>query len=136
MNVFNCTTINDLLSKELVQELSSSYGTPLYVYFERIIRERARSVLGIFNGINLFPTFACKANNNPNLLRILKEEGFGTDIVTLGEYYASKLAEIPDERIVWNGNGKSLKEMSLLSKVRYINVDFNRRIGKMERCSL
>ncbi|AFG34562.1 diaminopimelate decarboxylase [Fervidobacterium pennivorans DSM 9078] len=130
MNVFNCTTINDLLSEELVQELSSSYGTPLYVYFERIIRERARSVLGIFNGINIFPTFACKANNNPNLLRILKEEGFGTDIVTLGEYYASKLAEIPDERIVWNGNGKSLKEMSLLSKVRYINVD---SIEELER---
>ncbi|WP_448385087.1 diaminopimelate decarboxylase [Fervidobacterium sp.] len=121
--MFNCTTVSDSLTKELVQELAISYGTPLYVYFERIIRERARIVMGIFNGINIFPTFACKANNNPNLLRILKEEGFGTDVVTLGEYYASKLAEIPDGRIVWNGNGKSLKEMPLLSKIRYVNVD-------------
>ncbi|QIV77891.1 diaminopimelate decarboxylase [Fervidobacterium pennivorans] len=128
--MFNCTTVNDLLSGELVQKLSISYGTPLYVYFETIIRERARVVTGIFNGINIFPTFACKANNNPNLLRILKEEGFGTDIVTLGEYYASRLADIPDEKIVWNGNGKSLKEMALLSKVRYVNVD---SIEELER---
>jgi len=121
--MFNCTTIDDLLTEELVKELSISYGTPLYVYFERIIRERAKIVMDIFNGINIFPTFACKANNNPNLIKIMYDEGFGTDIVTLGEYHASKLAGVPDEKILWNGNGKTSEEMAILSKVRYVNVD-------------
>ncbi|MGQ9856463.1 MAG: diaminopimelate decarboxylase [Fervidobacterium sp.] len=109
--------------KELISKLGKTYGTPLYVYFEEVIRERARLVKSVFEGINLLPTFACKSNNNPNLIKILYEEGFGTDIVTVGEYYASKMADVPDEMIVWNGNGKSIEDMNELSNVRYVNID-------------
>ncbi|WP_275060690.1 diaminopimelate decarboxylase [Fervidobacterium islandicum] len=122
-------------SADLVEQLASMYGSPLYVYSEKIIRQRARIVKKTFEGINLFPTFACKANNNPNLIRILKDEGFGTDVVTLGEYHASKMAGILDEMIVWNGNGKCINEMSVLSNVRYVNVDSIEELERWKKIS-
>lgn len=121
--MFKITKADELITKELIEDLSYTYGTPLYLYFEKIIRERTESVKNVFSEVNIFPTFACKANNNPRLLNIISSEGFGMDVVTLGEYHASKLAGVPDEKIVWNGNGKSLEDMSLLAKVGYINID-------------
>ncbi|HBF11569.1 diaminopimelate decarboxylase [Thermotoga neapolitana] len=110
---------------EALKKAAEIHGTPLYVYFEETIRERARRVKEVFHGINLLPTFAVKANNNPNLLAILKEEGFGMDVVTKGELFAARLAGVDPFLIVWNGNGKSKEEMLHFLKegVRTINVD-------------
>ncbi|MCD6551037.1 diaminopimelate decarboxylase [Thermotoga sp.] len=110
---------------ETLKKAAETYGTPLYVYFEKAIRERARIVKEVFRGVNLLPTFAVKANNNPNLLTILREEGLGMDVVTKGELLAAKLAGVDPLLIVWNGNGKSKEEMVhfLEEGVRTINVD-------------
>ncbi|PLV60247.1 diaminopimelate decarboxylase [Thermotoga sp. KOL6] len=110
---------------EILKKAASLYGTPLYVYFESTIRDRASRVKEVFRGTNLFPTFAVKANNNPVLLKILKEEGFGMDIVTRGEFIATKLAGVPSTSIVWNGNGKSREDMLYLLEegVKIVNVD-------------
>ncbi|HOK87336.1 MAG TPA: diaminopimelate decarboxylase [Fervidobacterium sp.] len=109
---------------ELIEEIAGTYGTPLYVYLEDEISDRIEKVGRVFEGINLLPTFACKANNNPNIIRLFSKEGFGTDIVSIGEYHASKLAFVEDQDIVWNGNGKTNQEMEFLdSRVGYINID-------------
>lgn len=110
--------------KEIVISVAERYGTPTYVYIKDIVEQQIAKVKDTFEGIQLFPTFACKANNNPRLIGLFSQNGFGTDIVSLGEYHASKLAGVPDERIVWNGNGKTRKEMEFLKdKVGFINVD-------------
>jgi len=113
-----------LFTKELLKQIGETYGTPVYVYSQSEIERRIAIVKDTFSGINLLPTFACKANNNPRILELLGKSGFGTDIVSIGEYYASKKACIPDEKIVWNGNGKSMVDMEYLGKrVGYINID-------------
>ncbi|MEN3042172.1 MAG: diaminopimelate decarboxylase [Fervidobacterium sp.] len=113
-----------IFSKKIVEEIANSYGTPLYIYsFEEIIK-RINLVTDVFSGVNFLPTFACKANNNPRIIEVFGKQGFGTDIVSIGEYYASKMAGIDDGKIVWNGNGKSKKNMEYLGqKVKYINID-------------
>lgn len=113
------------MREEILRKVAEEFGTPVYVYFEDVIRERARRVRETFEGLNLFPTFAVKANNNPNLIKILKEEGFGVDVVTKGELLASKIAGVPPKNVVWNGNGKSREDMDffLQEGVKIVNVD-------------
>lgn len=113
------------MREEILRKVAEEFGTPVYVYFEDVIRGRARRVRETFEGLNLFPTFAVKANNNPNLIKILKEEGFGVDVVTKGELLASKIAGVPPESVVWNGNGKSREDMDffLQEGVKIVNVD-------------
>ncbi|HQG02011.1 MAG TPA: diaminopimelate decarboxylase [Fervidobacterium sp.] len=110
--------------KQIIQEIAQTYGTPVYVYFADEINERIEKVKSIFEGINILPTFACKANNNPHIVEHFSRNGFGTDIVSIGEYYVSKRAGVDDQKIVWNGNGKSRHEIEVLSNcVGYVNID-------------
>lgn len=118
----SCTLSNELAEKLVL--VAESYGTPLYVYVEDIIESQVRKVFDVFEGVNLVPTFACKANNNPVLISKLYSLGFGADVVTVGEYHAAKLGGVQRELIVWNGNGKSKADIAFLAdKVGYVNVD-------------
>ncbi|MDI3517397.1 MAG: diaminopimelate decarboxylase [Thermotogota bacterium] len=107
------------------KSLADEFGTPLYVYSAEKIREACSVVKGTFEGFEILPTFAVKANNNPVLLRVIREEGFGADVVSTGELKAALIAKIPPDRIVWNGNGKTPSEVSDFIRVGvgYINVD-------------
>ena len=109
----------------MLEEIALDFGTPVFVYFEAILRKRAKSVWKTFEGMNLMPTAALKANNNPVLLSILKEEGFGGDVVTSGELYAALKAGIDPSMVVWNGNGKTQqqKKFFIENGVNIVNVD-------------
>lgn len=115
------------LPTSILKNIGDRYGTPVYVYSEKEILKTIDIVKGVFKDLDnsfVLPTFACKANNNPRLIEIYGKHGFGVDIVSLGEYYAAKKADIDDEKIVWNGNGKSLKDMEYLgSKIGFVNID-------------
>ncbi|MCD6463203.1 MAG: diaminopimelate decarboxylase [Thermotogae bacterium] len=106
-------------------ELAERYGTPLYVYDAEKIAERCRKVLELFADFDFLPTFAVKANNNPNILKLVHSHGFGADVVTRGEFRACELAGIPPEMLVWNGNGKTREDMEYFIEhgIRYVNVD-------------
>ena len=110
---------------EIFEKIAEKFGTPTYVYFADTIREKARKVLEVFENLEVLPTFAVKANGNPVLLRILRDAGYGMDVVTPGELIASELAGVSMDKIVWNGNGKTEEEMKFfLSKgVKMVNVD-------------
>ncbi len=126
---------------EIFEEIAKKFGTPTYVYFADTIRERAKKVLEVFENLEVLPTFAVKANGNPVLLRILKDAGYGMDVVTPGELLASELAGVSTNKIVWNGNGKTEEEMKFfLSKgVKMVNVDSFEEMElwrKMKACDL
>ena len=110
---------------EIFEKIAEKFGTPTYVYFADTIREKARKVLEVFENLEVLPTFAVKANGNPVLLRILRDAGYGMDVVTPGELIASELAGVSMNKIVWNGNGKTEEEMKffLLKGVKMVNVD-------------
>ena len=66
---------------ELVQE----YGTPLYVYNEKILRERCREMKNLVKYPNFAVNYSAKANSNLHFLRIVREEGLVVDAMSLGE---------------------------------------------------
>ena len=67
-------------TKEQILEIMKKYPTPFHIYDEAGIRNNARlfkKAFGILPGFKEY--FAVKALPNPFMLKILKEEGFGTD---------------------------------------------------------
>jgi len=126
---------------EIFEKIAEKFGTPTYVYFADTIREKARRVLEVFENLEVLPTFAVKANGNPVLLRILRDAGYGMDVVTPGELIASELAGVSMDKIVWNGNGKTEEEMKffLLKGVKMVNVDSFEEMElwrKMKACDI
>ncbi|MEA1908770.1 MAG: diaminopimelate decarboxylase [Euryarchaeota archaeon] len=91
--------------------LTQEYGTPLYVLDEDRVRRNFRTFRGAFPDADIY--YAAKANWNLAILRILASEGAGADVFSDGELYAALLAGIPPERILFNGNSKTLNELQM-----------------------
>ena len=91
--------------------LTQEHGTPLYVLDEDRVRRNFRTFRGAFPDADIY--YAAKANWNLAILRILASEGAGADVFSDGELYAALLAGIPPERILFNGNSKTLNELQM-----------------------
>lgn len=68
------------------------FETPFFVYEEKRLRENCRNFKNAFT--KYFPDFhvlyAVKANNNPEILKIIFEEGFGADCSSESEAWITK----------------------------------------------
>ncbi|MFH0862549.1 MAG: diaminopimelate decarboxylase [Candidatus Altiarchaeota archaeon] len=97
----------------LLAKLANEHGTPLYVYDGDVIVERCRRFKDAFKG---FPAavkccYAAKANTNLAVLRIIRNEGFGADIVSSGELDAVLKAGYEPRDIIYTSNAKSESDM-------------------------
>lgn len=110
--------IEDVDSVNLARE----FGTPLYVTSEARLRQNIRAYNGAFPDADKY--FAVKANGNLTILRILAQEGAGADVFSIGELNLARLAGIPKDKILFNGNSKTERDHStaLEASVR-ISVD-------------
>ncbi len=94
-----------------VVEIVEEFGTPLYVTSERRLRENVRAYREAFP--EAWTYFAVKANGNLALLRILAEEGMGADVFSAGELSLVRMAGMPMEKVLFNGNSKRAEELEL-----------------------
>lgn len=94
-------------------ELTERYNTPLYVIDEMKIRDNYRRVYEAFSSqYDKFKIFyACKANTNLAVMRILEQEGSCIDAVSPGEIYTALLAGFESERILFTGNNATNEEL-------------------------
>ncbi len=65
--------------------IAGKWGTPTYVYLEDMIRERCQLLQGLFPDFPVTWLYAVKANDNPHILKIIANEGFGFDTVSTEE---------------------------------------------------
>ena len=89
--------------------LAEEFGTPLIVYCERTLRERAREYRDA--APDALVVYGAKAFPNVAVMRLLVEEGLGADVSTLGELAYAAEAQVPAERLVVHGNNKSDEEL-------------------------
>ncbi|OYT67583.1 diaminopimelate decarboxylase [ANME-1 cluster archaeon ex4572_4] len=94
-----------------VLELVERYGTPLYVTDERKLRANFRGYKTAFETAETEIYYAVKANGNLAILRILASEGAGADVFSVGELQLTKLAGVPAEKVLFNGNSKSESDL-------------------------
>ena len=107
-------------------ELVEKYGTPLYVIDEYTLRTVCADYKEAFKKypkVNMM--FASKALCTMGTSVILDSEGFGFDVVSAGEIYTVYKAGVDMSKVLFNGNNKSVDELSLALKlgVGRISVD-------------
>lgn len=94
--------------------LAKEFGTPLYVMSEALIRQRIAELrntfLAQYPGTRAY--YASKAFQTLDMLRILKDERLGVDVVSGGELYAALKSGIPACDIVFHGNAKTDEEIN------------------------
>jgi diaminopimelate decarboxylase len=92
-------------------DLVEKFATPLYVTNELRIRNNFRKYKQAFQDADLY--YAAKANYNMTIMRILAQEGAGADVFSDGELYIALLAGIPGDKILFNGNSKTDRELEM-----------------------
>lgn len=97
-------------------DLVRQFGSPLYVYEERVIRERCRELRRAFTLDNVELLYAMKANPAPAILAIVADEGFGIDAVSIGEVRCALGARISPQRISWTGNNATEEELRAVAE--------------------
>lgn len=90
-----------------VLRLVEAFGSPLYVYSAADIRLRCRNFREAFASLQLHLHYSVKANGNLSLLRLLRDEGAGFDIVSGGELARLQAAEIDVREVSFAGVGKT-----------------------------
>ena len=108
-----------------VQELVKTYPTPFYLYDETGIRNCARRLKAAFSWNPGFREyFAVKATPNPQILKILQEEGCGTDCSSLTELMMSERCGFSGSDIMFSSNDTPAEEFQLAAKLgATINLD-------------
>ena len=104
--------------------LVNKYGSPLYVYNERILRERCRDMKGLADVPGFTVCYSTKANGNPHLLRIIREEGLIADAMSPGELALLKKAGFFRKDINFVSNNVSAEELRFAAaEADHVSVD-------------
>ncbi|WP_434510930.1 diaminopimelate decarboxylase family protein [Desulfitobacterium sp. AusDCA] len=124
-------------NKEKLEEIVAQYGTPFHIYDEKAIRENARRLTQAFAWAPEFKEyFAVKATPNPYLLKILKEEGFGSDCSSLAELILAEKSEITGESIMFTSNDTPAIEFKKARELgAVINLDDITHIDFLEKAA-
>lgn len=88
--------------------------TPFYYYDTQLLRDTLTCVNNEAKKYEKYIVhYAVKANANPKLLSIIRENGLGADCVSGGEIRAAIQAGFPSSKIVYAGVGKADWEINL-----------------------
>ncbi|WP_294350415.1 diaminopimelate decarboxylase [uncultured Clostridium sp.] len=113
------------VTKEQLDRIVNEFPTPFHIYDEKGIRENARKLKEAFKWNKGFKEyFAVKATPNPHILKILKEEGCGTDCSSLTELMMSDRCGFKESEIMFSSNDTPAEEFQLARKLNAtINLD-------------
>lgn len=93
------------------RDLAERFGTPLYVYSEKILRKCCRELKSMCSVPGFGINYSVKANSNPTLLKIAREEGVTVDAMSPGELHMDLLAGFDADSILYISNNISPAEM-------------------------
>ena len=129
--------INKSLSIEKIkiQDIAIKFGTPLYCYSYKLLKENVSSFKKSFKSFSPLICFAVKSNTNVNLIKEIGKLGLGADVVSMGELMMALKAGINPKKIVFSGVGKTSAEISyaIEKKILLINAESKSEIIEIER---
>lgn len=122
-------------TKDQIESIVATHPTPFHIYDEKAIRENARKLKELFSWAPGFREyFAVKATPNPYILKILKEEGFGTDCSSLPELILSEKIGLPGQHIMFTSNDTPYQEYQKAKELgAIINLDDISHIPYLEK---
>ncbi len=107
----------------LVEDLAKRYGTPLYIYSKNQILKNYRDINQplVSSKLDFLNCYAIKANSNPEILKILSEEGAGAEIASGGELYLALKFGYLRNKITYTGVGKTDEEIEYALRENVFN---------------
>ncbi|WP_251445958.1 diaminopimelate decarboxylase [Vermiculatibacterium agrestimuris] len=108
-----------------LQAITAQYPTPFHLYDEAGIRQTARRLKAAFAWNPGFKEyFAVKATPTPAILKVLQEEGCGTDCSSLTELMLADRCGFTGSEIMFSSNETPAEEFALAAKLgATINLD-------------
>jgi len=88
------------INQELARTLAANYGSPIYVYSEKELKQNAENMLNIQAPFGRTIRFAMKANPNRSILRLFHGMGIQIDASSGFEAQRAMLAGIPGNHIL------------------------------------
>lgn len=118
--------------------LAEKFGTPLYVYSGRMIRERYDAFDEAFQDVPHTICYSVKANSNLSVLQLLARHGCGFDVVSGGELERVLTADRrAAKRVVFSGVGKTREELraALKAGIMLFNVESESELWALAECA-
>ena len=108
-----------------IGKLAQSFQTPFYCYSKSRLNENIRNFNKEFEKTKPLICFSVKSNSNSKLLKIIKDNGLGADVVSMGELQKVLKVGFKPNKIVFSGVGKTLSELdfAIKKKILLINVE-------------
>jgi diaminopimelate decarboxylase len=129
--------------------IAEEVGTPVYVYSRATLERHAKVFRdGLKDVPDKLIAFAVKANPNLAVLNVLQRQGYGADVVSVGEMRRALAAGIAPENIVFSGVGKTRAELAagIEAGIGQFNIESEeeglelaevaREMGAEARCTL
>jgi diaminopimelate decarboxylase len=131
LQVSTSATKRPFVTRERLEQIAQSHPTPFYLYSEDLLRARARALNEAFAWNPGFREhFAVKATPNPAIIRILAEEGCGTDCASLTELMLSDACGISGEAAMFTSSDTPLADYRLARDLgATINFDSLDQLG-------
>ncbi len=101
------------------RELLKTYGSPLYVYNDGILRVRCKSIkmletelkAALPDDVSVSMHYSTKANSNPHILKVVKESGLKVDCMSPLEMYIVTQCGFQKSEMLYVCNNISVEEM-------------------------
>ena len=118
-----------------VRLIAEKTGTPCYIYSLATLSHHFTTFDAAFANVAHLTCYSAKANSNVAILKLFGSMGAGVDIVSGGELYRARMAEIPPERIVYSGVGKTVEEIdfALREKILMFNIESSQELEQINR---
>src|SRR3989344_6664232 len=100
--------------KVFLAKIARKLETPAYLYNADIIKEKCKGLKKNLPGVNLY--YACKANTNPEIIKIVYKEGFGIETVSPGEIEIARKAGVPISKITFTCGNIEEQEIVKIAK--------------------
>lgn len=112
-------------------QLAEGLRTPFYWYDLSLLHNTLNEIKRCISGKPVMVHYAVKANNNPAVMKVIAEAGFGADCVSGREISASVAAGFITESICYAGVGKMDREIILGMQrgIGFFNVESFEELG-------
>ncbi len=130
------------LSEEKLREVIKKFSTPFHLYDEATIKKNFRRLRETFSWAeNFVEHFAVKALPNPHIVKILADEGAGTDCSSLAELLISERAGVTGEKIMLTSNDtpanefqKAIELGAIINLDDITHIEFLEKVARLPKC--
>ncbi len=118
-----------------IGSIAKKYKTPTYCYSLKKIRSNIQNLKDNFKNFNPLICYAVKANSNLGILKEIKKNNLGADVVSGGELIKALKAGISPKKIVFSGVGKISKEIeyAVSKNILLINAESKSEVLEIEK---